>query len=121
MQTAPAAIARSLERAVPLDERELWSGPGIAVLIGALAACVGGILLVRTGGAALVWTAVALFRPRDLRLGRAHRHQARRGAGRPALRGLPGNRADDGLALGEPASPSADGSRCGSATRRPRR
>ncbi len=44
-----------------VEERELGSGPGIAVLIGSLAAYVGGILLARAGGTAEVWTAVALF------------------------------------------------------------
>ncbi len=44
-----------------VEERELGSGPGIAVLIGSLAAFLTGILLARTGGVAEVWTAIGLF------------------------------------------------------------
>lgn len=44
-----------------MDERELGSGPGIPVLIGALAAYLVGVLLTMPGGVAAVWTAVAPF------------------------------------------------------------
>jgi len=44
-----------------VDERELRSGPGIAVLIAALAACVAGFLVARAGGFVEGWTAAALF------------------------------------------------------------
>jgi regulator of protease activity HflC (stomatin/prohibitin superfamily) len=62
MQTAPEKVIESLERFTPVDERELGSGPGIPILIGALAACVAGVLLLTTGArGAGVWAAVALF------------------------------------------------------------
>jgi regulator of protease activity HflC (stomatin/prohibitin superfamily) len=48
-------------RFTAVNERELGSGPGIAVLIGSLAAYLAGILLARTDGIAEVWTAVGLF------------------------------------------------------------
>ena len=44
-----------------VDERELGSGPGIAILIVSLAAYLAGVLLARAGGVAEVWTAVGLF------------------------------------------------------------
>jgi len=44
-----------------MEERELGSGPGIAVLIASLATIVGGILLAKTHGTANAWGAVALF------------------------------------------------------------
>jgi SPFH domain / Band 7 family len=61
MQAAPKSITHSPKRVTPVDERELESGPGIAVLTGALAAYLAGILLARAGGVVEVWTAVALF------------------------------------------------------------
>ena len=61
MQTARADIPRTPQSFIPVDERNLGSGPGIAVLVGALAACLAGILIARSGGAAEIWTAVALF------------------------------------------------------------
>jgi hypothetical protein len=61
MGTAPQNITHSPRRVTPVDERELRSGPGIAVLIGSLAAYLAGILLARTSGVAEIWTAVALF------------------------------------------------------------
>ncbi len=61
MHAAPESIIHSPKRFAPVDERELGSGPGIAVLIGALAASLAGILLIRAGSDAEVWAAVALF------------------------------------------------------------
>lgn len=61
MQAATTVLDRSAKRTTPVDERKLGSGPGIAVLIAALAACLAGILLIRAGGVAEVWTAVALL------------------------------------------------------------
>lgn len=61
MQTAPENITHSPTGFTPVDERELGSGPGIAVLIGALACVVAGVLLLRAGGSAEAWIAVGLF------------------------------------------------------------
>jgi regulator of protease activity HflC (stomatin/prohibitin superfamily) len=61
MGTASESIIQSTARFTPVDERELGSGPGIAVLVGSLAAYLAGILLARAGSVAEVWTAVALF------------------------------------------------------------
>jgi regulator of protease activity HflC (stomatin/prohibitin superfamily) len=61
MATTPENISESPTRFTPVDERELGSGPGIAVLIASLAAYLAGVLLARTRGGAEVWTAVALF------------------------------------------------------------
>jgi hypothetical protein len=61
MQTAPEKLTESLDRGTPVDERELGSGPGIPVLIGALAAYLAGVLLIRGGAVAAAWTGVALF------------------------------------------------------------
>jgi hypothetical protein len=61
MQAAADNIAPSSTRFTPVDERELGSGPGIAVLIGALAAYLAGILLLQAGGVAEAWIAVAMF------------------------------------------------------------
>ncbi len=61
MGIAPETTARVPGLLSTVEERELGSGPGIAVLIGSLAAFVAGILLARAGGSAAVWTAVALF------------------------------------------------------------
>jgi regulator of protease activity HflC (stomatin/prohibitin superfamily) len=47
--------------AIPVDERALGSGPGIAVLIASLAAFVGGVLLIKAGGVGPVWIGVALL------------------------------------------------------------
>jgi hypothetical protein len=48
-------------RYTPVDEREAGSGPGIAILIGSVAAYLAAALLIRVGGVAEVWTAVALL------------------------------------------------------------
>jgi regulator of protease activity HflC (stomatin/prohibitin superfamily) len=61
MDTTPPFTDDSPTRFTPVNERELGSGPGIAVLIGSLAAYLAGILLARTDGLAEVWTAVGLF------------------------------------------------------------
>ena len=61
MGIAPEISIESPKRFTPVNERELGSGPGIAVLIGSLAAYLAGILLARAGGVAEVWTAVGLF------------------------------------------------------------
>jgi regulator of protease activity HflC (stomatin/prohibitin superfamily) len=61
MSTAPESTTLAPRRFTAVDERELGSGPGIAVLIASLAAYLGGILLARAGGTAEVWIAVALF------------------------------------------------------------
>jgi hypothetical protein len=61
MSTATESTTLAPRRFSAVDERELGSGPGIAVLIASLAAYLGGILLVRAGGAAEEWTAVGLF------------------------------------------------------------
>jgi regulator of protease activity HflC (stomatin/prohibitin superfamily) len=61
MQAAPDNITPLARVATPVDERELGSGPGIAVLIGVVAAYVGGVLVIRVGGAAAVWTGIGLL------------------------------------------------------------
>ncbi len=61
MQAATGKITRSAQPATPIDDRELGSGPGIAVLVGALAAYVGSIFLLRAGGAAPDWAGIALL------------------------------------------------------------
>jgi SPFH domain / Band 7 family len=61
MQNAPEKVTESLDRGAPVAERELGSGPGIPVLIGALAAYLGGVLVITAGGVAARWTGVALF------------------------------------------------------------
>jgi regulator of protease activity HflC (stomatin/prohibitin superfamily) len=61
MRTASANITESPARFTPVDERALGSGPGIPVLIGALAACLAGALLTKAGEAADSWAAFALF------------------------------------------------------------
>jgi len=61
MSTATESTTLAPRRFTAVDERELGSGPGIAVLIASLAAYLGGILLARAGGVAQVWTAVGLF------------------------------------------------------------
>jgi regulator of protease activity HflC (stomatin/prohibitin superfamily) len=58
MQTA---TGNAIRPAAPVDERELGSGPGIAILIGALILYLGGSLLVGAGGAVLAWTGAGLF------------------------------------------------------------
>jgi regulator of protease activity HflC (stomatin/prohibitin superfamily) len=60
MPTAPLEVAESLERVIPVEERELGSGPGIPILIGALAALLVAILLIG-GEGVRVWVAVGLF------------------------------------------------------------
>jgi regulator of protease activity HflC (stomatin/prohibitin superfamily) len=61
VQTTQIKIIPPAQPTAPVDERELRSGPGIAILIGGLAAYVGGILLIRVGGAAAVWTGIGLL------------------------------------------------------------
>jgi hypothetical protein len=61
MSTAQEIIPQSPQRSAPIEERELGSGPGIAVLIGALAAIVGGIILIKAHGVPEGWGAAALF------------------------------------------------------------
>ncbi len=61
LPTSADGTNQSPERLTPIDEHELRSGPGIAVLIAALAAYLAGILVARSGGVAEAWTAVALF------------------------------------------------------------
>lgn len=61
MPTAPEKVTESIERFIPVDERELGSGPGIPVLVGSLAAYLAGVLLVADGGSGGGWPAVALF------------------------------------------------------------
>ncbi len=61
MQAPPESVTRSAQPTNPVDERELGSGPGIAVLIGSLALYVGGVLVIRAGGTALVWTGIAML------------------------------------------------------------
>ena len=61
MPPSPEDTTPTSKRFTAVDERELGSGPGIIVLIGALAAYLAGVLLARAGGLAEVWTAVALF------------------------------------------------------------
>jgi regulator of protease activity HflC (stomatin/prohibitin superfamily) len=55
------SVAASIKPAALVQEREIRSGPGIAVLVGALACYVGGILLIRAGGVAAVWAGIALL------------------------------------------------------------
>lgn len=61
MQVSEDNVIRSNKPASPVDERELGSGPSIAVLIGGLAAYVGGSLVANAGGAVAVWSGIALF------------------------------------------------------------
>jgi SPFH domain / Band 7 family len=64
MQTVPGSSDHLPKRSAVVEERELGSGPGIAVLIGSLLAFAGGILVAvaaKKGGAAEAWTSVALF------------------------------------------------------------
>jgi regulator of protease activity HflC (stomatin/prohibitin superfamily) len=61
MSTATESTTLAPRRFSAVDERELGSGPGIAVLIASLAAYLAGILLARAGGTAEESTAVGLF------------------------------------------------------------
>jgi regulator of protease activity HflC (stomatin/prohibitin superfamily) len=61
MQAATDHNSPLARAATPVDERESGSGPGIAVLIGGVAAVVGGIVLIAVGGAAAVWTGIGLL------------------------------------------------------------
>jgi regulator of protease activity HflC (stomatin/prohibitin superfamily) len=54
-------VGLSARPTAPVDERELRSGPGIAVLIATLVACVGGILVIGVGGVVLVWTGIVIL------------------------------------------------------------
>jgi hypothetical protein len=59
MQATDAAVPQVV--ASPVHEREMGSGPGIAVLLGSLAALVAAIVVFRIGGVALDWTGAALL------------------------------------------------------------
>ncbi len=61
MGIAPDDTAQAPGHLTVVEERELGSGPGIAVLIASLAAYLAGILLAGAGGTVEIWTAVALF------------------------------------------------------------
>jgi hypothetical protein len=61
MQASAENVAPSVTPVSPVHEREIRSGPGIAVLVGALAAYTGGVLLFRVGGGVATWTGIALF------------------------------------------------------------
>jgi hypothetical protein len=61
MQTADQGLIQSVHRTMPIEERVLGSGPGIAILIGALAGYAGGILAIRAGGTGWIWTGVVLL------------------------------------------------------------
>jgi regulator of protease activity HflC (stomatin/prohibitin superfamily) len=61
MQATTAKVTPSAPPAAPVDERELGSGPGIAVLVASLAAYAGGVLSIRAGGDAPVWAGIALL------------------------------------------------------------
>jgi SPFH domain / Band 7 family len=61
MDASQKSIAASIEPDTAVQERESRSGPGIAVLIASLAAYAGGILLIRTGGTAAIWTGIAVL------------------------------------------------------------
>jgi regulator of protease activity HflC (stomatin/prohibitin superfamily) len=61
MQVATPNTISSAQPAAPVDERALGSGPGIAVLIGGLAAVVVAVVLYKVGGGVLPWVATALL------------------------------------------------------------
>jgi len=61
VQVPEANVSQLRKPTTPVDERELGSGPGIAALIGFLAAYVVGVVLIKVGGPAAIWTAIALF------------------------------------------------------------
>jgi regulator of protease activity HflC (stomatin/prohibitin superfamily) len=64
MQMVPGNSDHLPTRSAVVEERELGSGPGIAVLIGSLLAYLGGILVAvaaKKGGDAEIWTSVALL------------------------------------------------------------
>jgi regulator of protease activity HflC (stomatin/prohibitin superfamily) len=61
VQASTTSVTPPVRPATPIDERELGSGPGIAVLIGALAAYVGGVVLINAGGDGPVWAGIALL------------------------------------------------------------
>jgi hypothetical protein len=54
-------VTASIKPATPVQERELRSGPGLAVLAGALAAYGGGIALIKAGPGTTTWTGIALL------------------------------------------------------------
>ena len=54
-------VTASSTPATPVQERELRSGPGLAVLAGALAAYGGGIALIKAGPGTTTWTGIALL------------------------------------------------------------
>lgn len=60
MSESTEVVTRLPRPSAPVAERELGSGPGIAVLIASLVALAAGILVIRAGGVALVWTGIAL-------------------------------------------------------------
>jgi SPFH domain / Band 7 family len=61
VQVSTESVTHAATAATPVDEQELGSGPGIAVLIVGLAAYVGGTVLTQAGGTAAAWTGIALF------------------------------------------------------------
>jgi hypothetical protein len=61
MEESQAAVAASIRPATPVQEREIQSGPGIAILLVSLAAYAGGIVLIRTGGDAAIWIGSAVL------------------------------------------------------------
>ena len=109
MGSAAESTMHSPEHVTQVDERELGSGPGIAVLIGSLAAYLAGILLARAGGVAEIWTAVGLFVLGTGGLAGLTAIKPGEVPRRPALRRLPGNGAHDRIALGEPLRHSPTG------------
>ncbi|MGH9017356.1 MAG: SPFH domain-containing protein [Acidimicrobiales bacterium] len=60
METANAGSATP-GRTTVVVERPLWSGPGVLVLIGALAGFIGAVLLLRAGTTATDWAGAALI------------------------------------------------------------
>ncbi len=61
-QVASGDPARPAKAAVPVDERTISSGPGIAVLIGGIAFAIAGVVVIKTvGGAVGGWTGAALL------------------------------------------------------------
>jgi regulator of protease activity HflC (stomatin/prohibitin superfamily) len=55
------ASASTIDRPAPIDERQLGSGPGIAVLIGSLAIIVGAVFVIKVGGVGPVWIGIAML------------------------------------------------------------
>ncbi len=61
MDASTQSIAGSMTPATAVHEREIRSGPGIAILLSALASYAGGVLLIRAGGGPAVGTGIALL------------------------------------------------------------